>query len=164
MIHRRRLTSIVFLFLATVPLFSQDAVIDESLALLLEGAFTVNIAARIVDQDHNETVWNMELTRITVAGKAVEIRMEGRNIIVEAEFTPYRQTDDSLILIAEGRTWITGTEPSDVQYRTSFTTLPIRLGEPVLFLPLGVNRVPVDTERFGRLNIELEVNVEPYQS
>jgi len=164
MIHRRRLTSIVFLFLATVPLFSQDAVMDESLALLLEGAFTVNIAARIVDQDHNETVWNMELTRITVAGKAVEIRMEGRNIVVEAEFTPYRQTNDSLILIAEGRTWITGTDPSDVQYRTSFTTLPIRLGEPVLFLPLGVNRVPVDTERFGRLNIELEVNVEPYQS
>jgi len=136
----------------------------ESLALLLEGALTVNIAARIVDQDHNETVWNMELTRITVAGKAVEIRMEGRNIVVEAEFTPYRQTNDSLILIAEGRTWITGTDPSDVQYRTSFTTLPIRLGEPVLFLPLGVNRVPVDTERFGRLNIELEVNVEPYQS
>lgn len=161
-LHRRTIASIALALLRLVPLPAQE--LDDSVELLLEGAFTVNITARIVDQDLNETVWNMDLTRITVAGKAVEVRLEGSNIVVEAEFTPYQNAEEELILIAEGRTWVSAATGDDVQYRTSFTSLPIRLGEPVLFLPLGESHVPVDTDRFGRLNIELEVNVDSYQS
>lgn len=161
--HRRGFTLIITLLtLCTVGINSQE--VDESLALLLEGALTVHINARIIDKNVNEAVWNMELTRITILGTAVEVRLEGRNIVVEAEFTPYQETEDELILIAEGRTWVTGGNSDDVQYRTSFTTLPIRLGESVLFLPLGSSNVPLDTEQFGRLNIELEINVDQYQS
>ena len=144
---------------------SQEIPDDDPLELLLEGALTVEITARIIDQNDNEIVWNMDVTRVTVSGRAVSLRLEGNNILVEAEFTPYRESGDELILIAEGRTWIDGGATEDApQYRTSFTTMPIRLGEPVLFLPLGKNEVPVETERFGRLNIELEVSVESYQS
>lgn len=140
--------------------------------LLLQGAFQININARIVDSQQNSTVWNMELTRVTVSGRAVTVRLEGSNITVVAEFTPVRGKDNELVLVAQGQTWVrTGNRPHDVQYRTTFTTLPISLGQPIVFLPLGAEQstisqgeVPIDTDRFGRLNIELEVNVVPYGS
>ncbi len=139
--------------------------LDESLEDLLSGALTLHINARIIDQDQNETVWTMDLTRVTISGRSVRVQLEGSNITVVAEFTPYWEGDGDLMLVAQGRTWLSpGGDPEEPDYRTSFTTLPVQLGEPIIFLPLGNSRLPVDTERFGRLNIELEINVERYQS
>lgn len=141
--------------------FEFEGSVDE----LLSGALTVNINARIIDQDQNETVWTMDLTRVTISGRSVTVRLDGSNIAVVAEFTPYWEDDGQLMLVAQGSTWVTdGGGNRSPDYRTSFSTLPIQLGEPIVFLPLGETEVPVDTERFGRLNIELEINVERYQS
>ncbi len=147
---------------STEPTELPDAVQD-----LLDGALKLYINARIVDESETsvDTVWTMDLTRITVSGRAVNVRLDGSNITVLAEFTPYWENDDSLTLLVQGQTWIYDEQTdSEPEYRTSFTTLPIRLGEPIVFLPLGTGHLPLDTERFGRLNIELEVNVERYQS
>ena len=143
----------------------EGELLEQGLEQLLQGALTLNINARIVDQNDNEAVWTMDLTRVTISGRAVTIRLDGSNITVVAEFTPYWEDDGQLMLVAQGQTWVTGSDGTDVpEYRTSFTTLPIQLGEPIVFLPLGTGQVPVDTEHFGRLNIELEINVERYQS
>jgi hypothetical protein len=141
------------------------AELNESLEQFLSGALAVHISARIVDQNNNETVWDMDLTRVTISGRSVSIRLDGSNVSVVAEFTPYWENENELMLVAQGQTWVTTGDPgSEPDYRTSFTTMPIQLGEPIVFLPLGEGQVPVDTERFGRLNIELEINVERYQS
>jgi len=141
---------------------AQDA--DNPLNALLEGALTIHIYARIVDEDQNEEVWNMNVTRVTIGGRSVSVQMEGSNLRVLAEFTPYWENDEELLLVAQGQTWIESESGKKPEYRTAFTTLPVRLGEPILFLPLGAGHLPVDTDRFGRLNIELEINVERYQS
>ena len=149
------------------PVAGQDpgTEVEDALNDLLAGALTIHIQARIVDEDQNEEVWNMDLTRVTISGRAVAVRMDGRNITVHAEFTPYWESENRLLLVAQGQTWIETDDPdAEPEYRTSFTTLPIRLGEPILFLPLGSGQLPVDTKRFGHLNIELEINVERYQS
>lgn len=150
---------------AAQPVDPED--LSEALSALLEGAFTVHIRARIFDSDDNATIWDMDLTRVTIGGRTVSVRLDGSNMVVEADFTPYYDANDELMLVAEGRTWIE-TDDGEQEYRTAFTTLPIDLGEPILFLPLGTTgdsgNVPVDTEYFGRLNIELEINVERYSS
>jgi hypothetical protein len=164
---RFAIVSIVAVGLSLPFISAQEAQpdIDESLQDLLTGALTLHINARIIDQNDNETVWTMDLTRVTISGRSVRVRLDGSNIAVVAEFTPYWEGDGQLMLVAQGRTWLTGEEDGNTpDYRTSFTTLPIQLGEPVVFLPLGSGQLPVDTERFGRLNIELEINVERYQS
>ncbi|MFA7566880.1 MAG: hypothetical protein WCY01_07615 [Alkalispirochaeta sp.] len=138
--------------------------LDDSLNALLEGALAIHITARIVDEDQNEDVWNMNVTRVTIGGRSVRVQMEGSNVRVIAEFTPYWANDEELLLVAQGQTWLNTVAGAKPEYRTAFTTLPVRLGEPILFLPLGVGSLPVDTDRFGRLNIELEINVERYQS
>tara|TARA_B100001121_G_C18388173_1_gene479491 strand:+ start:79 stop:594 length:516 start_codon:yes stop_codon:yes gene_type:complete len=165
---RRTLAALV---LATVPILTAlpqetaESQLDESLEDILSGALTVHINARIIDRNDNETVWTMDLTRVTISGRSVSVRLDGSNIAVVAEFTPYWEDDGQLMLVAQGSTWVTnGENGPHHDYRTSFSTLPIQLGEPIVFLPLGNEQVPVDTGRFGRLNIELEINVERYQS
>lgn len=136
----------------------------EAIDLLSDKALSVHITARITQNDQ-ETVWDMELTRVTISGRMVTVRLEGSNIVVVANFTPYREGDNSVLLIAQGQTWIADDDPdTDDQYRTSFTSLPINLGEPAIFLPLGTSPLDVtlDTEATGSFNIELEVTVVPY--
>ena len=153
------------LLFVSAPVIAQSLELPDSWDALIDGALEIHINARIVDEGQSDTLWMMDVTRITVSGRAVNVRLDGTNITVIAEFTPYWEEDDSLLLLVQGQTWIyDAADPADPEYRTSFTSLPIRLGEPIVFLPLGSSRLPLDTERFGRLNIELEVNVERYQS
>jgi hypothetical protein len=143
---------------------TQDGDSQETLELLEGRALQVSITARIIE-DGEETVWNMDLTRVTISGRAVTVRLEGSNVVVVANFTPYREDDNSVLLVAQGQTWVTGADDDErVTYRTALKSLPMRLGEPVVFLPLGDRPIDVniDTEDYGVFNIELEVNVEPY--
>lgn len=152
------------LYIVATPLGAQDGT-ESSIDTLFDGALKVHIKARIIDEGANQELWNMDLTRFTISGRSITVQLEGTNIRVHAEFTPYWESENQLVLVAQGQTWIsTDGNMDEPEYRTSFTTLPIELGEPILFLPLGSGHVPVDTERFGRLNIELELNVERYQS
>jgi hypothetical protein len=148
-------------FLA-LPLEAQEQA--ETLDLLNDKALSIHITARITHNDE-ETVWDMELTRVTISGRTVTVRLDGSNIVVIASFTPYREDEDSVLLVAQGQTWISDDDPeTDVQYRTSFKSLPISLGEPAVFLPLGSTPLDVtlDSDATGSFNIELEVTVERY--
>lgn len=161
---RAALPLLMLLLFGGVEADAQDPEFPDAIQDLLDGVLQLHIHARIIDEDASDAVWTMEVTRITISGRAVDIRLDGTNITVLAEFTPYWESEDSLTLLVQGQTWIYYDDRTEPEYRTSFTTLPIRLGEPIVFLPLGSGRIPLDTERFGRLNIELEVNVERYQS
>jgi hypothetical protein len=152
--------------------------LDDSFNDFLDGALRININARIVDSEADEAVWAMDLTRVTIGGRSVRVRLDGTNIVVVADFTPYWESDDELVLVAQGQTWVTERGGSgETTYRTSFTTLPIRLGEPIVFFPLGSApgtdleadlgadlEMDLDTDHLGQLNIELEIYVERYQS
>jgi len=140
--------------------------LDEALRDLSDSAMGVHITARITRGDE-ETVWDMNVTRVTISGRAVTVRLDGSNVTVVAKFTPYRDSDDSILLVAQGQTWISrdGGE-EDVDYQTAFESMPISLGEPVVFLPLGENELTMDVETDERttFNIELEVTVLPYEA
>lgn len=162
----------LFLFLLLSPIAAQPVPpsaeplapeeLQEELEYLFDKALRLDISARITSLGGEEVVWNMDLTRVTLAGRAVQVRLDGSNVTVVAEFTPYVQDDGTLILVAEGRTWLSGEDDEAVRYRTSFKSLPIRLGEPVLFFPLGNRPVTVRSDEPEQFNIELEINVESY--
>lgn len=145
-------------FLPAEPLEQRE--IEKLLEDLKQHALTLNIDARIRG-DEDATVWNMELSRVTISGKAVRVRLDGENIVVEARFTPYRAGGDSILLLAEGTTWVDDGETMN-ESRT-FQSLPVRLGESVFFYPLGEGplRVDIATEQ-GVLNLVLEIQIVPY--
>jgi len=159
----RRLVATLFAAVVVslgVPAAADD--IDELLELFGDDALQVRIDARVVE-DGKRTVWNMELTRVTISGRSVHVRLDGDNIVVRAQFTPYRD-NDSLLLVAQGQTWLREAEGKDLRYETAFETLPVDLGETVVFYPLGQENVQMDleTQEYGWVNLELEITVIPY--
>lgn len=160
-----RKRSIVGLLLL-IPVLSASAVeLEDILQALLDQALTVTITVRLT-QDGRDTVQSYELTRITISGRAVRLRLEGGNLTIVAEFTPYEDRNNSILLIAEGQVWLRTPGQEEVQYRTSFGSVPLELGESAFFYPLGVASLDMDVEneRSGQLNIELEVQIEPYRA
>lgn len=158
--------TVVAMLLSAVVLRAEEITpndLEDALQLLLNQALSVEISARIVENGQ-ETVWTMELSRVTISGRAVTVRLDGSNVVVVVQFTPYIAEDSSVLLVAQGQTWVTTSESQDAVYRTAFRSIPINLGEPVVFLPLGNHPIDVnvDTDTDGAFNIELEVRVEPY--
>ena len=142
--------------------------IDDILKALLDQALTVSIVARVTESGR-ETVQSYELTQVTISGRAVRLRLEGGNLTIIAEFTPYEAADNSILLIAEGQIWLTTPQNEVIQYRTSLKSIPVELGETVLFYPLGRSALDMDLESVDpaesqedQLNIELELQIVPY--
>ena len=137
--------------------------LDDILQALLDQALTVHITARVVENGR-VTVQSYELTRVTISGRAVRLRLEGGNLIVIAEFTPY-ESADGILLVAEGQILLRTPDDEEIKYVTSLRSIPVSAGERVVFYPLG--RTTFDTGRengqSGPLNIELEVEISPYQ-
>ena len=160
----RRARPLFGLLLLFVSLSASAVELDDILQALLDQALTVRIIARVTQNGH-ETVQSYELTQVTVSGRGVRLRLEGGNLTIVAEFTPYEDEDDSILLVAEGQIWLTGPE-EEVQYRTSLRSVPLALGERVVFYPLGRSTIDMDleSESDDSLNIELEVEVASYQA
>jgi hypothetical protein len=155
----RKSAALSLLMLAGLTAYGYALDLDQALALLKDKALAVHITARVTENG-KQTIWNMDLSEVTIFGRSVTVKLNGSNIVVVATFTPYRETSNSVLLVAQGQTWITSPVDKQVKYATSFRSLPIDMGEKVLFYPLGVN---VQTEKYGNINIELEVRVVPYE-
>lgn len=160
----RRLAA--FLLLASAA--SVSAVeLDDILQALLDQALTVHITARVTENGQ-ETVQSYELTRVTISGRAVRLRLEGGNVTVIAEFTPYEE-DDGMVLVAEGQILLRRQDDEEVQYVTSVRSVPIAAGERVVFYPLGRSTPQTEgsvtsSDSHPPFNIELEVEIAPFEA
>lgn len=157
----RPILGLVLLLSATAGYASE---LDDIFQALIDQALTVNITARVT-QDGQETIQSYELTRVTISGRAVRLRLDGGNITVIAEFTPY-EDENGILLVAEGQILLRTPEDEEVQYVTSMRSVPLAAGERVVFYPLGRSAFDMDlqNEESGHLNIELEVEVLPYEA
>lgn len=127
------------------------------LNLVVDRALTVDITARITENGV-ATVWDFRLRELTVSGRGVAIRLEGSNVTVAAEFTPYRDEGQEIYLVAQGQTWLSGGEETEIRYIPAIRSTPIQPDEPVIFYPLGQSLEHGEPV----FNIELEVRVRPY--
>ncbi len=161
---RRNRTAIVACLVLAMGTSRLAAVeLDDILRALLDQALTVSITARVVESGR-VTVQSYDLTRVTISGRAVRLRLEGGNLIIVAEFTPY-EADDGILLVAEGQILLRTPDDEEVKYMTSLRSIPLAIGERVVFYPLGraTFDLDADNDHSDRLNIELEVEVTPYQ-
>lgn len=160
----RRARPIIGLLLFLAGTTAGAVELDDILKALLDQALTLRITARVVE-DGEETIQSYELTRVTISGRAVRLRLEGGNITVIAEFTPYEE-EDGILLVAEGQILLRTADDEEVQYVTSLRSVPLAVGERAVFYPLGKSTFDMDleSEQSGALNIELEVEIAPYEA
>jgi hypothetical protein len=114
------------------------------------------INVRVMENDRVET-WTQSERQVTTPGRPVEIKILGANIAVVMQFTPYERMRGPIrsnILVVQGQIWME-TPDRGIRYHASMQTIPVRLGEPVYFFPLG----PV---RDGAASIEMILTIHQY--
>jgi hypothetical protein len=113
----------------------------------------IDIESRILED--GRVIWTETNRSISVPGVPVGIQLVGSNLVVEAQFTPYTRREGSL-LVAQGRIWIADENTGIVTYYTSIQTIPMELGEPIYFYPLG-------SSQHLNPSIEIKLTVKPYE-
>ena len=130
---------------------------DQNLQCLIDRALQLNITAKVLPPDESP-VWNTASSKVTLPGRSVAVRLVGENMRIDAVFTPYQQEDGELLLVAQGQIWFS--EASETKYLSTFQSIPVSLGEKVLFFPLGFS------EQFGKgstFTLQIEVQIYPYR-
>ncbi len=153
------LPSVLLLLLSHLPFGYADGPTNrhDPLQYLKDEALAVNIVARIIEPNH-VTVWRMDSTKITISGRAVEVRLEGDNILVLAHLIPYLNSDNTILLVALGQVWAPAADKKGFRYYSTMKSLPVTPGEKVIFFPFGM---AVD-QKANVYNLELEIQVTPY--
>lgn len=148
---------ILFCFFSVFTLFAED--LSDVLHLLKDNVFAVNVIGRIYDSGEVSS-WEMEVAKYTISGRKVSLRLEGDELVVIADITPYMDEEDGVLLVAQGQVWIKSPGEEVVKYSSAMKSLPIKLGDKVYFYPLGISR-DYDAEMFI---LELEIQVLPYKN
>ena len=128
--------------------------IKDALKYLEDKALSIKIITRIVDEEGN-TIWDTEMSRITISGKSVKVKLSGVNLLVITDITPYIMNDSTILLVSQGEIWIGASESEEMKHYSTIKSMPVNSGESVLFFPLGVIQAS-DTKIY---NIELEIQV-----
>jgi len=125
-----------FVISASLNVYAQDSNsgLGEMVSGLRRRAIVMNIDARVLGEE-KAVVWNETHRKVTIPGSPVGIKLVGSNVVVEAQFTPLIRKQGS-VLVAQGQIWYN--EPGKgIVYYTSIQTIPLELGEPIYFFPLG---------------------------
>lgn len=139
--------------------YSQDVDLQDAIQALIDNALQIKIVARVLPPDETP-IWDMESTKLTIPGRSIAIQLVGSNIRIFAIFTPYKSEDETILLVAQGQVWLTELPEKEVKYLSTFRSIPITLGEKILFFPLGLTSEIIKSDFF---NIELEIQIMPYQ-
>ncbi|ADN02758.1 hypothetical protein STHERM_c18230 [Spirochaeta thermophila DSM 6192] len=121
------------LTVSLMPVFGQDDRVEDLLSTI-ERVVTVNIATRLEGVEDFE--WEVHRSRATLPGKAVTIKLVGKDLVVLARITPFERSDGSYLILAEGQVW-TADEGDALRYVATVKEIPLKIGEKVVFFPLG---------------------------
>ena len=153
----KRITVLVLLVTAIFRGSAQEIELEEALRPILDKALQLNIIARVLPPGE-EQEWNIQSSKLTIPGRSIVVKLFGENIRIFIVLTPYWQENGKLLLVAQGEVLLSETAESEVKYLSTVKSIPISLGEKVLFFPLGVSK------RFRKsFNIQLEIEILSYK-
>ena len=118
-------------------LYAQELRLDE-LPALRERAMVIQITTTVEGSNHES--WNAFSSKVTIPGRPVGIKLVGDNIVIAVQFTPYLR-QGKFALVAQSQIWINIPEKG-MSYKTDTHSIPVDLGEPILYLPLGADTSP----------------------
>lgn len=142
---------------AALPVSAQQtADLEEGLRYLLDNALEIRIGMHVDDGDRR-VVWGSEQVEVTIPGRAVEVHLTGDNLRVEAIFTPYMDDEEGITLVAQGQVWLSEASDEGVRHAATYRSVPIGIGEKLMFFPLGVAEEIAD-----EVTLRLDVEIAPF--
>ncbi len=130
---------------------------DQDLQSLIDRALQLNITAKVLPPGESP-VWNSASSKLTLPGRSVAVRLVGDKLHIDAIFTPYQEPNGELVLVAQGQVWMAGAK--EMRYFTTFKSVPVDVGEKVLFFPLGFTP---SVDRGSTFTLQIEVEIYPYR-
>ena len=118
-------------------IFAQELRLDE-LPALRDKAMVIQITTKV--EENNQEIWNAYNSKVTIPGRPVGIKLVGDNLIISVQFTPYLR-QGKYALVAQSQIWINIPEKG-MSYKTNTHSIPIDIGEPILYFPLGSDNAP----------------------
>ena len=120
------------LALMCAGLYAQELRLDE-LPALRERAMVIHITTTV--EENSQELWNAFSSKVTIPGRPVGIKLVGNNLVIAVQFTPYIR-QGKYALVAQSQIWINIPEKG-MSYKTDTHSIPVDLGETILYLPLG---------------------------
>ncbi len=156
----------LLLALAVARAPAQETTPDPSEALkeLLSKALTISISARVLpaDTETDAPIWNAESTRLTIPGRSIRVRLDGDNVRIYLVCTPYLQENGEVLLLAQGQIWFSEPADKESRYTGTYYAIPMSLGTPIFFYPLGVSGT--SDQQKDHYDIEVEITIVPYEA
>ncbi|MDC7235927.1 MAG: hypothetical protein PQJ58_22075 [Spirochaetales bacterium] len=129
---------------------------------LLKEALSVFIQAKLVQSTEN-IMWQSEVEKLTIPGRAVSINMQNEQARLLVRFTPYRKVEGGLILVAQSEIWLhepgEGDQKENLRYFTSMRSIPLDYDEIIYFYPLGKIE---NLDNPDHIHIEMALRISPY--
>ncbi len=127
--------------------------LQNALPLLKNNIILLKVTTNVLDGSGRK-VWSTELSKITINGRSVKIRISGLNVLVIADITPYLHENNTILLVSQGEVWIGSSRSDTVRHYATIKSIPVSPGERAFFFPLGVIKSSAET-----YTIELEIQV-----
>jgi hypothetical protein len=143
-----------FCFFLPVLLFSQEISLEEILPELRGKAVVLNITTRIAE--NRQELWNENISKVTIPGRPVNIKLVGGNVALSIQLTPYLREKGRNTLVAQGQIWIE-TPNEGIRYKTTMQTIALDFGENIYFFPLGSDAAS------GNPQIEIQITLLRYE-
>ena len=131
--------------------------IEDALRSALDDQLEIKIGLSLTQADQY-TTWNTQQSELTISGRSVNVEVTGSNIRIHAVFTPYLDAAGDLELVAQGQVWLDDGPEAPTRYVATYRSVPLSLGEKLLFFPLGITGDAVD-----EVTLKLEVEIVRYQ-
>ncbi len=141
----------VLLLQSMVYLRAED--LQSVLSYLKNNILLLNVTTNVLDST-GKNVWTTDLSKITINGRSVKVKISGLNVVVIADITPYLHENNTILLVSQGEVWIGSSGSDTVRHYATIKSIPVRPGERVFFFPLGVIKASAET-----YTIELEIQV-----
>ena len=130
--------------------------IEDALRSALDDQLEIKIGLSLTQPDQL-TTWNTQQSELTISGRSVNVDVTGSNLRIHAVFTPYLDAAGGLELVAQGQVWLDDGPETPARYVATYRSVPLSLGEKLLFFPLGVADVAAE------VTLKLEVEIVRYQ-
>ena len=146
----------IFVIVGAGVVFAQERPVssdrDRMIPELRRRTLVLDIDARVLE-NKGVVSWRQTDQKITMSGNPVGIRLEGANLVVAVQFTPFIRRGGN-VLFSQVQIGIKDTDQG-FSYHTSIQTIPFEFDEPILFFPLG--------ETDSSPSIEIIIKVNPYK-
>ena len=111
--------------------------IQDALRSALDDQLEIKVGLSLTQADQF-TTWNTQQSELTIPGRSVNVEVTGSNIRIHAVFTPYLDDAGDLELVAQGQVWLDDGPEAPTRYVATYRSVPLSLGEKLLFFPLGI--------------------------